>query len=72
MLQILSPGLRPGLFTLALLLCSGCAVIAYDTVAAEQHRQCERMVSAPERQLCLERVRTARKQADEQRRKKDE
>jgi hypothetical protein len=57
---------------LALLLTGGCAQIAYDTVAAEQERQCERMVSAPERQLCLQRVRTARQQADEQRRQKRE
>jgi hypothetical protein len=57
---------------LALLLASGCAEIAYDTAAAEQQRQCDRMVSAPERQLCMERLRTARKQADEQRRKKQE
>ena len=53
-------------------LLGGCAQIAYDTVAAEQERQCERMVSAPERQLCLQRVRTARQQADEQRRPKRE
>lgn len=57
---------------LTLLLASGCAEIAYDTAAAEQQRQCDRMVSAPERQLCMDRVRTARKQADEQRRKKQE
>ena len=57
---------------LASLLAGGCAEIAYDTAAAEQQRQCDRMVSAPERQLCMDRVRTARKQADEQRRKQRE
>ena len=72
-----NPSRRQGLLLvlpacLVVLLTCGCAQIAYDTVAAEQERQCERMVSAPERQLCLQRVRTARQQADEQRRPKRE
>ncbi len=67
------PGLIAlGLLVLPLLLASGCAAYFYDVAAAEQQQQCDRMVSAPERQQCMDRVRTARKQADEQRRKKQE
>lgn len=57
---------------LPLLLSSGCAAYLYDAAAAQQYQQCDRMVSAPERQQCLERVRKARDQASEERRKRSE
>lgn len=71
----LPPVCRAGaalVLALPLLLSSGCAAYLYDVAAAQQQQQCDRMVSAPERQQCLERVRKARDQASEERRKRSE
>ena len=51
---------------------AGCGVIAevlYDDAVLQGRERCYRLFSAPERQSCLERFNTARRQADDARRK---
>jgi hypothetical protein len=46
----------------------GIAEIAYDEAAHRERAQCDRLVSMSERQGCMQRVNTATKQAEAQRR----
>jgi hypothetical protein len=54
---------------LALAGCGALAEVAYDDAVYRERAQCEKLVSAQERQSCLQRVNTAKRQADEMRRK---
>jgi hypothetical protein len=45
------------------------AEVAYDDAADRERAQCERLVSMSERQVCLQRVNAATKQAEAQRKK---
>ena len=51
---------------------AGCGVIAevlYDDAVFGARERCERLISMPERQSCLQRLNTAKRQADELRKK---
>jgi hypothetical protein len=54
---------------LALAGCGALAEVAYDDALYRERAQCEKLVSASERQSCLQRVNTAKRQADQIRRK---
>ena len=61
-----------GLAALLPLLLMGCAevgTLAYDSAAQAEVQRCNRLESAPERQACLTKARTATRQAEDVRRK---
>jgi hypothetical protein len=52
---------------------TGCGVIAevaYDDAVQRERAQCEKLVAMSDRQSCMQRVNTAKRQADEERKKK--
>ena len=49
--------------------CSAIAEVAYDDAVQRERVQCEKLVSMLDRQTCMQRVNTAKRQADEQRKK---
>jgi hypothetical protein len=55
--------------TLVLAGCGAIAEVAYDDAVYHERAQCEKLVSASERQSCLQRVNTAKRQADDMRKK---
>jgi hypothetical protein len=51
---------------------AGCGAIAeewYDAAVRGERERCDRLISSSERQSCLQRLNTAKRQADELRRK---
>ena len=49
--------------------CGALAEVAFDDAVQRQLAQCEKLVSMSERQSCIHRVNTAKRQADEERKK---
>jgi len=49
--------------------CTAIGEFAYDDAVSRERAQCEKSVSMPERQACMQRVNTAQAQADAQRKK---
>lgn len=49
--------------------CGAIAEIAYDNAVQRDRAQCEKLVSMADRQACMQRVNTAKSQAEEQRKK---
>ena len=49
--------------------CGAVAEVAYDDAIQRERAQCEKLVSMSDRQTCMQRVNTAKRQADEQRKK---
>lgn len=49
--------------------CQAVAMLAYDSAAQRERDQCDRAMNMQDRQTCLQRVNTAARQAEEQRRK---
>jgi hypothetical protein len=49
--------------------CAAVAELAYDDAADRERAQCEKLVSMSDRQTCMQRVNTAMRQAEEQRKK---
>ena len=49
--------------------CGALAEVAYDDAVQRQRAQCEKLVSMSERQSCMQRVNTAKRQAEEERKK---
>ncbi len=52
-----------------LMACAELGTIAYDSAAQAEVQRCNRLESAPERQACLTKARTATRQAEDVRRK---
>jgi hypothetical protein len=49
--------------------CSAIAEIAYDDAVQREQAQCEKLVSMSDRQSCMQRVNTVKRQAEESRKK---
>jgi hypothetical protein len=67
MKHLLSLALIP--ICIALFGCGAIAEVAYDDAAQRERAQCEKLVSMSDRQSCMQRVNTAKRQADEARKK---
>lgn len=52
-----------------LMACAEVGTLAYDSAAQAEVQRCNRLESAPERQACLTKARTATRQAEDVRRK---
>ena len=55
--------------SIALSGCSAIAEVAYDDAVQRERAQCEKLVSMSDRQSCMQRVNTAKRQAEEARKK---
>ena len=67
MKHLLSLALTP--ISIAFSGCGAIAEVAYDDAVQRERAQCEKLVSMSDRQSCMQRVNTAKRQAEEARKK---